>query len=188
MRLAYLFLRTRQAGHTVALLGTIAVAAGLWHRLSAGDNLSVYVLLLIPPLAAAGIIGASAHTPLHELEAPAAHPLAPLRLGHLVALLLVAALGLIVARGAPDWAIVRNVAGFAGLALLTARVAGSAAAWVVPFGYGVIALWADPALAWAWPIQAASERDAMAIAAALAVAGLGVIARWGARERMGEAA
>src|SRR5438309_1165685 len=42
----------------------------------------------------------------------------------------------------PDgaWTLTRNLAGFTGLALLTARVLGSGLCWVLPLGYAVLAL------------------------------------------------
>jgi len=188
MRLAYLYLCTRRTGPALVLLAVVAVMTWVWRRVGAGDPLSSALLVTIPSLAAACVIGATTSSPLADLEATASRALPPLRLGHLGGLLGLAALGLAAVGGALDGALVRDLAGFAGLALLTARLAGSAASWSIPFAYGTLAVLVGPGPLWAWPVQAATSREATVIAAALLVLGLRAIARSGARDRTGDAA
>jgi len=134
------------------------------------------------------VIGATTSSPLADLEATASRALPPLRLGHLGALLGLAALGLAAVSGALDGALVRDLAGFTGLALLTARLVGSAAAWIVPLGYGALAVLVGPGPRWAWPVQAATNREAVVIAATLLALGLGVVVWLGARVQTGDTA
>ncbi len=188
MRLASLYLRSRRAGLALALLTAVAAATWLWRRVAMGDALSVALLIVIPPLMAACVIGATTSSPVADLEATASRALPPLRLGHLGGLLGLAALGLAIGGGALDGALVRDLAGFTGLALLTARFAGSAAAWSVPLAYGALVVLVGPGPRWAWPVQAATNREAAVIAAALLVLGLGAIVGWGARDPTGDTA
>jgi len=186
MRLAYLYLCSRRAGLALTLLAVVAVATWLWRRVAAGDAFGLSLLITIPPLVAACVIGATTSSPLADLEATASRALPPLRLGHLGALLGLAALGLAAAGGALDGALVRDLAGFTGLALLTARLAGSAAAWIVPLGYGALAVLVGPGPRWAWPVQTATNREAVVIAAVLLALGLGAVAWSGARVQTGD--
>jgi len=183
MRLAYLFLRSRQAGRAFVLLAVVAAATWLWRRVAAGDALSAMLLIITPSLVAAAIIGAGTSSPLADLEATASRVLPPLRLGHLGGLLGLMALGLLAVGGGLDGALVRDLAGFTGLALLTARFAGSAASWTVPFGYGALAILVGAGQRWAWPSAEATDREAVLIAGALLILGVGVIAWSGAREQ-----
>ena len=115
---------------------------------------------------------------------------------HASALLLIGALTLALAVlqwSVPDsaWTLVRNLAGFTGLAFLTARVLGSGLSWVAPLGYAVLALLAvqpGQAAGWAWPVFAATDRQATVIAAALLLLGLGVSIYAGARDSPTETA
>jgi len=182
MRLAYLFLRSRQAGRAVALLAVVVAATWLWRRVATEDALSTMLLITTPSLAAA-VIGTGTSSPLADLEATAVRGLPPLRLGHVGGLLGLMALGLLTVGGPLDGALVRDLAGFTGLALLTARFAGSAASWTVPLGYGALAMLMGAGQQWAWPIAEATDREAVLIAGALLILGVGVIAWWGAREQ-----
>lgn len=189
MRLPYLFLRTRQAGRAAILLAIAAVAAALWRHWSSGDSSSAAMLLIVPPLAAAAIIAVGTRSPMHDLEATANHGLPLLRLGHIAGLLALAALGLAIVSGPSHWMLVRNAAGFTGLALLTARVLGSSLSWVPPLCYGaLLAVGATLGPYVMWPMNAASDRAAAAIATTLLLAGLALVAWFGARDRVGEVA
>ena len=194
MRLITLYLRARLAGRAVLVLAAVALATWLWALWTGTESITVTLLPLTMPLAAAAIIGTSTGSPFGESERTASRPLALLRAGHLSGLLGVAILALALAAlpwGVADggWLLVRNLAGFTGLALLTARVLGSGLSWAVPLGYAVLALLAAEAEqrpAWAWAARAATDRAAAVIAAALLLAGLALIARFGARDRLGE--
>lgn len=194
MRLAGLYLRSRLAGRALAVLTAIAALTWLWVWWSGSATITVTLLPLTMPLAAAAVIGASTGGPFGESEGTASQLLAPLRMGHLAGLLAVAALTLALAVtwwSVPEgaWTLVRNLAGFTGLALLTSRVLGSGLCWVVPLGYAVLSLLSPgfgQAPAWAWSVRAAADQEAMAIAALLLLAGLALVARWGVRDRLGE--
>lgn len=183
MRLAYLFLRSRQAGRAFVLLALVVAATWLWRRVAAGDALSTMLLIITPSLAAAAVIGAGTSSSLADLEATASRVLPPLRLGHVGGLLGLMALGLLAVGGALDMTLMRDLAGFTGLALLTARLAGSAVSWIVPLGYGALAMLVGAGQHWAWPIAEATDREAMLIAGVLLTLGLAVIAWSGAREQ-----
>jgi hypothetical protein len=196
MRLIALYLRSRLAARAVAVLAAVAVATWFWARWTGAETLTVTLLPLAMPLAAAAIIGTSTGSPFGESEAAASRPLEPLRVGHLAGLLGIAALTLALAAqhwsvADGGWMLVRNLAGFTGLALLTARVLGSGLSWVVPLGYAVLALvapQAGQAPAWAWAVRATTDQAAAVIATALLLAGLVLVARTGARDRPGETA
>lgn len=187
MRLAGLYLRSRLAGRALALLAAIAALTWLWVWWSGSATITVTLLPLTMPLAAAAVIGAGTGGPFGESEGTASRPLAPLRTGHLAGLLVVAALTLALAVtwwNVPEgaWTLVRNLAGFSGLALLTSRALGSGLCWIVPLGYAVLSLLSPAAgtvPAWAWSMRAGADREAMAIAAILLLAGLALVARWG---------
>ncbi len=191
MRLAYLYLCSRQAGRTVAVLAAVAVAAWLWLRWDSASEITVTIVPIVVPLAAAMMVGASAGAPFGEGEATGGRPLWPLRGGHLLGLVAIAAaaLALAVLRwGVPDgaWTLVRNLAGFTGLALLTARVLGAGLSWVVPLGYAILSFLAprpgERSSPWAWPALAATDHMAALIALALLLVGLVVVALPGARD------
>jgi len=197
MRLAYLYLCSRQAGRTVAVLAAVAAAAWLWLRWDSTSEITVTIVPIVVPFAAALMVGASAGSPFGEGEATGGRPLWPLRGGHLLGLVAVAAaaLALAVSRwGVPDggWTLVRNLAGFTGLALLTARALGAGLSWVVPLGYASLSFLAprpgERPSPWAWPALAATDHMAALIALALLLAGLALVALSGARDAQSESA
>jgi hypothetical protein len=151
---------------------------------------------LILSLAVAAVIGTGARSPFGDVERSAGSRLPALRLGHLVGLLVFAVFVLALAtagRGDEDfaWTLARNLAGFAGIALLAARALGAGLAWVVPLAYGVCVYAFVPNPhepgRWAWLLRTTTDRWATAIAAALLLAGLAAVAHGGAREAPGEA-
>lgn len=186
MRPTGLYLRSRRAGLALAVVVAVVAATWLWRRVAAGDALGDALLVIVPSLAAASVIGSMTSSPLADLEATASRALPPLRLVHLGGLLGLAALGFLAIGGASDGVLVRDLAGFTGLALLTARLAGSAAAWIVPLGYGALAALVGPSPRWAWPVQTATNREAAVIAAVLLALGLGAVAWSGARIQTGD--
>ncbi len=190
MRLGVLYLRSRIVGRTVAVLAAVALATWLWVWWSGTAAATVTLLPLTMPLAAAAIIGTSTGSPFGESEATASRSLRPLRCGHSAGLLVVAAVALAfaglhwsVTGGA--WLLLRNLAGFTGLALLAARVLGSGLCWVVPLAYAVLSLLIPTSgnvPAWAWSVRAADDRAAALGACALLLAGLAVITLVRARD------
>lgn len=193
MRLAWLYLRTRLIARAIVGLVAVAAATRLGVHLATDDEGFIALVLTAVPLAAAAIIGTSTRSPFGDLERAAGRALPTLRLGHLVGLVLLAMVGLGltsagwgIANG--QWVILRNLAGFTGLALLTARALGGALAWVSPLAYGGLVLQVGPERRWAWSLHLASDWEAWVFALLLLVAGLGVIALAGAREEAGEVA
>lgn len=194
MRLAWLFLRSRLVGHALVCLVGLAALAGAWlHWLGVRGATT---LSLILSLAVAAVIGTGARSPFGDVERSAGRRLPALRLGHLAGLLVFAVFVLALATDgrAGDsfaWTLARNLAGFAGIALLAARAIGAGLAWVAPLAYGVCVYAFVPNPhepgCWAWPLHAGTEREAAAIAAALLLAGLAAVAHGGAREAPGEA-
>lgn len=195
-RLVRLYLQSRRTWTALAIL--LVVAAVAWWSLdrSRHDGLTTF-LLTIMPLGAAAVIGAGAGSPFGETERTASRRLPILRLGHLGGLLLCAGLTLAVAnRAVPAtdtaWILVRNGVGYAGLALLGARILGAGPAWVAPSAYGMavaVAFLANVPTTrwWMWPAHHAPDGSAWVSGLILLAIGLLVIAPVGARETPGEA-
>jgi len=189
-RLLLLYLRARRTG--VALACLLGGAALTWLLLDhTSDPLLVKLTLIILPLAPAAIIGVALRSPFGEAERSAGSSLPALRGCHLVGLLLVAGLALAVAHRAAtgpdfDWLLVRNAAGYCGLALLGGRLSGAALSWLTPFLYGLFATVAPGGFLpresrWLWPIQPPDVYAAAIIACVLLAVGLLVGIVYGAR-------
>jgi hypothetical protein len=195
-RLIVLYLQSRRAGAALAVLAAVAAIAWWGLDRSHTDGLE-HVLLTVMPLGAAAVIGAGAGSPFGETERTASRSVPALRLGHLGGLLLIAALTLAMANRAEPaadtaWTLVRNGAGYAGLALLGARLLGARLAWVVPIAYGLAVLVTEasgvpPERWWMWPVEDAPDGSARASALLLLAVGLLAIVPTGARETPGEA-
>lgn len=189
-RLTMLFLRSRMAGQAFLVLTAIASAAGLALNASNYTNLTL-LLQLTAPLAAAIVVGATVHSPFGEAERTASQPLPPLRLAHLGLLLAFGVAGFALASVVPGdgslGMLLRNGAGFVGLALIGARLLGTAMSWLLPLVYGsavYVAYLAKPDVDswWRWPVQPAHDGSALAIALAILAAGLAIIVITGARD------
>lgn len=202
MRLARLYLRSRFAGYSLAVLLSVALiscAAGLWLLLqpSAEPGRSLIPVLLFAPLVVACVVGASTHSPFGDTERTAARLLPALRFGHLVGLLLCAAVTLCL--GALAWkqeqtalTLFRNLVGLSGMALLAAHPLGARLSWIPPFVFVAIAPfvgrgkggteWAR----WAWINQPITDELSWAIVLVLLAVGLAVICLYGARDATGE--
>ena len=196
MRLWCLYLRSRLAGWAALALAATGGLTGLWLTRLEGPGAPLQLLLVVMPLAGAVVIGASTRAPFGELEATASRPLPVLRLGHLAGLLALGAVALSAAVRAWGVAnieeqVLRNLAGFAGLALVTAPLLGSRLSWVAPLVYGVLAFWVGASgpngyAPWAWPLQPGGDDIALRTALALLAAGLTGAVLLGARERAEE--
>lgn len=201
-RLTSLYLRSRFAGWAGLSLGGVALAswAGTYWLLRNGypvNTSGLVPMLVMGTLAAACAVGVGARSPFVELERTAARSLPALRLGHLVGLLL-CAVALLVSvllafelDGArppePLPALVRNLAGLAGLAFITARLLGAGLSWTTPFVYafavlmegegpGVEAKW------WALPLFSGTDGLSWMISLSMLAIGLGLICLSGERE------
>lgn len=206
MRLAYLYLRSRQVERALVLLVLLGVATLLWRRLSDGDPLNNDLMVTGLPVVAAIVISVGTGSPFRDVEDTTRHWLPALRLPHLVGLLLLAASALAPATAAwhvsgIQWALVRNLILFTGLALLGARLVGSGLGWLLPVGYGFLAFlttllaaqrpghqlqWGQSDVRWAWSLHGGSEHEAVLAASLVLVIGLGIVTQWGARDRLEE--
>ena len=193
-RLTILFLRSRMAVPALLVLTAIATAAGF--ALDASNYADLTLLLrMTAPLAAAVVVGVAVRSPFGEAERTASQPLPPLRLTHLALLLACGGGGFALASLLPDdgslGMLLRNGAGFVGLALIGTRLLGTAVSWLLPLAYGgavFIAYLAQPDRDrwWRWPLQPADDGSALAIALGLLVAGLAIVVLTGARDGLGE--
>ena len=195
-RLMILFLRSRMAVPALLVLTAVAAAAGF--ALDASDDADLTLLLrLTAPLAAAVVVGVAVRSPFGEAERTASQPLPPLRFAHLTLLLAYGVAGFALASVVPDdgslGMLLRNGAGFVGLALIGAWTLGTAASWLFPLAYGGGVFFAylsrPPSDAWwRWPLQSADDGSALAIALSLLAAGLAIVVTAGARDGLDEAA
>lgn len=192
MRFAGLYLRSRLAGHMAAYLLGVALLGWLGTRLFQ----TLVPVPVVAPLAAACLMGLSIRSPFGEIETTTSRPLPVLRLGHLAGLLAYGAVTLSFATpqwgmDQADWLFARNLLGFTGLSLLSARVLGSGSSWVPPFAYGAIVLIAGRDVrgewtGWVWPTQPIEDVPSAFVASVLLAAGLIVACLTGAREIPGE--
>lgn len=205
--IAALYLRSRRAGWAATMLALIVFVAWVGTRWmlslpeSGVETGALVPFVVMGALAAACVIGAGAGSPFCEVERTGARPLPPLRLAHLGGLLLLTALVLAAVLLAFDLdgarpkepliMLLRNLAGFAGLALLAARVSGAGLSWLVPLAFAGAAYFAgrlpDGSYAsWAWHMQPGDDGLSRIVSLALFVAGLAVAVLFGARETPGE--
>lgn len=180
MKLMHLYLRSRLAGWAVLILTIIGAISWFWLRQTMESGSGVRFPLIVIPLLPAVVIGASTRSPFGDTELSVPRSLPMLRFSHLAGLLLCGALALSLAANgwsleSIEWELVRNLAGYSGLAFIGARILGSGICWVVPLGYGVIALMVDPDSRWGWLSRLPSDRWSVTVATVLIVAGLLVV-------------
>lgn len=150
-----------------------------------------FEMALIPavafgPLVMAIVIGVTVDEPADEIAAAAPRRLHLWSIGHVVAMLVLAAVCLTPLAGYSnvDWglaAAIRNLAGFTGLALLTAAVAGGVWSWTVPVAF-VLGSYALEGLnrtgsLLAWPLFPDRRSSGHVVAVLLLGAGLAVTRR-----------
>lgn len=152
MRLAGLYLRSRLAG--LAILGIACVSflgwgVGTWILSQPFTDPEKYLgpVLVLSPLAISCIVGLDTSSPFGESEKTSGFPLSVLRFGHLVGLLAwsLLTLSLTMMTWSSDyagWVLVRNLLGFAGLALVGASLLGSGLSWIAPFTFYALAVFA----------------------------------------------
>ncbi|CAA9562992.1 MAG: hypothetical protein AVDCRST_MAG70-1815 [uncultured Thermomicrobiales bacterium] len=200
VRLVVYYLRSRLLGTAVAIV--IASASIGWYLLDQSTDPGITkILLLLAPVGAATAIGISARSPFGETERITSFHLPALRLGHMLALLAVSAAALTWANGTePDawteWVMVRNLAGYAGLSLLTARLFGPSISWLPPVAYAMSTFIAiggihfddmtDTQRRWGWPVLPGDDRVAAWTVATLLAAGLLLVCTGGGRDRVEE--
>lgn len=139
---------------------------------------------------AAGVIGVTTRSPFGEPERATGRWLPFLRLGTSVALTAVAVAALSAGSAAAHLTngtlgILRNTAGFTGIALLTAALFGGALAWAGSVAYLVVSLqaisaaWTTP---WIWQARPPHDLGAALCAALVFAAGIIVMTVRGARD------
>ncbi|MFF2773415.1 hypothetical protein ACFVU3_00765 [Streptomyces sp. NPDC058052] len=173
-----LYLRSRAVPGTLAVL--LAAVAAVWVLAPEEGSPHARVPVLMAPLLVAAAIGASLHTPSDELDRTAVRPWWPLRLGHvLVPVALAAGLFALVLPGHPAEfgapAAVRNTLGLTGLTAGAAALAGARASWLPPVTYTAAVYLTPPdagaAAWWGWALRPAPEGAAWTVAGALLCAG-----------------
>jgi hypothetical protein len=174
----------------VLAAGAIALRTAL-HWLPRSGVYSRQIPLTIEAGAAA-VIGVTTRSPFGEPERAAGRWLPLLRLSSCLALA-AAAVGALAAGAASAHlaggtaGMVRDMAGFTGLALLTAALAGGALAWIGPVAYlgittpALSAGWTTP---WTWPARPPHDRGAAICAALVFGVGLMLVTVRGARDSL----
>ena len=195
LHLARLYIMSRHVPTAAALIVAcgvclrVALAYGHW------DAYGALQLPLMAEVACAAIIAVTAGSPFGDPERAAGRWLPLLRLGTVLALI-VLALGVLAADGAgvhlsggfPE--VLRNTAGLTGLGLLCAVLLGGPLGWTGPLVYllvGLYALYSDwhpPTLStpWIWPGRPPGDVGAVLCAAVVFTVGLAVYAVRGARD------
>jgi len=169
-RLIGLYGRTRRVGWCLALIGVTAGFRWIVRIPATGPGVFATLLRLLLLIAAATVVAGGLAGPFGLVERSAGTRLPWLRCGQVVATTLLAAGGF-----ALSGTSMRDLAGFVGLTLLTGALLGPARCWTVPLGYalvcaGEVDLGEQPW--WAWPIRAAGDMGALAMAVVLLLAGV----------------
>ena len=190
-RLARLYLDSRQTRTTLAMLAAAAAALRATQPVTREPGIFPELTLMLLTLAAAAIIATATRNPFGETERTSSSPLPALRLTHVAILIATAAATTTAAGWTASYAIsppaiIRNLAGFTGIALLTAAVLGAHLAWTMPLGYIIYCgaqLDAQDYSLRSWPILPATNHAATAIAVGLLIAGITTATITGARNR-----
>jgi hypothetical protein len=193
-RLARQYLASRRVLTCLLVLAACAVALRTaLHWLPRAGVFSRQIPLTIEA-AAAAVIGVTTRSPLGEPERATGRWLPLLRLGASVALT-AAAVGALAAGSASAHVaggavgMLRDVAGFTGIALLAAAVLGGALAWTGPIAYLAVTMraltghWATP---WTWQARPPDDGGAAICAALVFAAGVAVVTVRGARDSVRE--
>jgi hypothetical protein len=190
LRLVRLHAASRRVLACLLVVAACAVALRTaLHWLPRGGVYSRQIPLTIEAGVAAAI-GVTTRSPFGEPERATGRWLPWLRLAAGVALAGIAVGALAAGAAAAHLAggtvgLLRDTAGFIGIALLTAAVLGGALAWVGPIAYLAVTLpaldghWTTP---WIWPARPPHDRGAAICAALVFAAGIAVITVRGARD------
>ncbi len=191
LRLIRLHQISRHTPRTLVLLAAIAITLRAGHPVTRDTTLFAQVTLMLVTVSAAAVIATTTRTPFGDPEHTASRSLPFLRLIHLAALTTAAGLGLTIAGQTATYgmsapAMVRNLAGLTGIALLTAALLGPHLAWTTPLGYVMYCgaqLDQHVSNLGTWPTRPAADHTATAIAAILLAAGVTAVTLTGARDR-----
>jgi hypothetical protein len=192
-RLVTLYLGSRQTRTALALLAGSAAVLRASQPVTKDAGVFPDLTLMLLTLAGAAVIAAATRNPFGEAEHTASSPLSALRLIHLLivtgaATAAVATAGWTASYAASAPVLVRNLAGFTGIALLTAVFLGAHLAWTVPLGYVMYCgaeLDAQTCRLWTWPTLPAGNHAASALAVGLLAAGIAAGTIIGSRDRPG---
>jgi len=197
LRLAFLYWMSRRGPATAATVTGCAIAlwAILHWRLANGEGVGGQPMLIIIETGVAAVIAGVIRSPIGELERSGGRWLPYLRLGGAVALtsgafgLLAAAAAIGGGMNGGTLALLRNVAGLAGIGFLTAAVVGGGFAWTGPVVVLVLAevaieqAWTTPLI---WAARLPHDRGAAISAGLVAVAGIVAATLFGARDQAGD--
>jgi hypothetical protein len=196
-RLVGLHLVSRQTRLAVAVLAVVAVVLRISQPWTGGPGLSglfAQVVLMLLTVAAAAVTATMTQSPFGESERIAASPLAVLRLTQLFILTTTAGITFALAAVTGTTAIgtagiLRNLAGFTGIALITAALLGGAHSWTAPLAYTLLcggAIDEQSSSEWTWPTLPAGDRNAALVAVALLVVGIAAVTFAGPRDRLSD--
>jgi hypothetical protein len=187
MRLLALYLRSRLADRALGLLLLSGVVDTLWLHHFPPHAIWRALALVILPLLPSVVIGAGARSPFGDIERCASRPVGPIRLGHLLALALVAALVLlgasVIVSGGIERELVRNLAGYLGISLLAAWLLGTGISWALPLAYATLGFTLQPENALAWPARYPLDAHSLIVALSLLALGLLAVTLRGTRDR-----
>jgi hypothetical protein len=190
LRLVCLYLASRRVLMGLLVLVACAIALRTALHWIPRNGLASRQLPLTIEAGAAVVVGVTTCSPFGEPERATGRWLPFLRLGTGMALAGAAVGGLAISSASAHLAggtvgMLRDLAGLAGIALLTAALFGGALAWVGPMAYLVVTLralgaaWTTP---WIWPARPPHDRGAALCAALVFAAGVVVITVRGARD------
>jgi hypothetical protein len=192
-RLAWLYLVSRRIPAGLGLLAALGVllwAALHWHWNVAGGPAAQQMIPLSVETGGAVVVAVTTYGPFGDVERAAGRWLPHLRLA--AAVLLTAAAVSALAAGATGGqlpggtvALVRNVAGLAGIGLLSAAALGGAFGWTGPLAYLLITevvLTGTSATPWIWAARPPHDLGGALCAYGVFVAGLAVVTVLGARD------
>lgn len=192
LRLARLYAVSRRVPFALSLLAAFGLLLGIalrYHWSMAGGYAVQVLVPLTIQTGAAAVIAVSTHGPFGEPERATGRWLPWLRLG--TALALTAAAYGALAAGATagvlpggTLALLRYLAGTAGLGLLSAVALGGAFGWVGPMAYLLVtevALDGNPTTPWIWAGRPPHDHGAALCAGAVFVAGIVAVTVLGGR-------
>jgi hypothetical protein len=193
MRLTWLHLASRRVPAALLALAFVAAALRvLLHWTPATGTYSVLYPLTLAT-AAASVISATSRSPFGEPERATGGRLPWLRLTTTLALSC-AACGALAAgtlgghMGLGSAALLRDLIGLTGGALLAAAITGASLSWTIPLAYLVLSTyaigqnWTTP---WLWPARPSPDHGAAICAVLVFAAGTATISLRGARDALG---
>jgi hypothetical protein len=186
LRLAWLYAVSRRVPAALALLlalGAVLWSALHWHWSIAGGPAAQELITLTIEAAAAAVTAVSTYGPFGEAERATGRWLPYLRLGTALVLSAVA-FGLLTAAAAAGTlpggtgGLLRDLAGFTGLGLLTAAALGGTFGWTGPMAYLIVtevALTGHPTTPWIWAGRPTADLGAALCVALVFGAGAGAV-------------